>query len=371
MAASELIAQLQKFLSNSLAGAHPRDHAICGILGDAPSHYSKSPRLWNAAFEQLGMKAVYLPLDIVDSKVGGLLAMLRSSQQFLGANITVPYKVRVMDFVDELDPAARRIGAVNTIVRSAEGKLTGHNTDGAGFIASILEPQPDRNESFIGSLKNMNVLLFGAGGSARAVAFHVADRLEGGQLIICNRTIDAARALAAEITNAGARALAIAETEVSDWAPRAGLIINSTTKGQGGMRKLSDSRATLLESYSAMAPANPPAFPEAEAVNPDFAERWARAAKSDVEANHKLSQELMARVPSNARFYDLIYHPAETVFLRQARAAGHTAMNGQAMIVNQAVTAFCDHICAAELRRRGLDTSAIRRRILEIMHRAW
>jgi len=371
MASSQLISELQKFLSNSLAVADPRERSICGILGDAPSHYSKSPRLWNAAFQQFGMNAVYLPFDVDDSHLRELLALLKSSEQFLGANVTVPHKLRAIDFVDEIDPGARRIGAINTIVRGDAGRLTGHNTDGAGFIESLLRPQPDRSGSFLDSFKDLNVLLLGAGGSARAVAFHVADHLEGGELIICNRTIAAARSLAGDVANAGGRATAIAESEVEDWAPRAGLIINSTTKGQGGVRKLSDGQATLLEAYSALAPANPPAFPQADLEKTDFAERWIQAARADVETNLKISAELIARAPRAARFYDLVYHPAETVFLRQARAAGYSAMNGQAMIVNQAVIAFCDHICAAELRRRGLATPKTRRQILETMYRAW
>jgi shikimate dehydrogenase len=369
MASFELIAAVQKIITNSLAGAG--NPAICAIIGDAPSHYSKSPRLWNAAFEQLGMNAVYLPFDVGDSQLRELLSLLKSSEQFLGANVTVPHKLRAMGFVDEVDPAARRIGAINTIARGGDGRLTGHNTDGAGFMESLLQPQPDRSGSFLDSLKNLNVLLLGAGGSARAIAFHVADRLEGGELIICNRTIAAARSLASDVANAGGRVTAISESEVKEWAPRAGLIINSTTKGQGGVRKLSDGRASLLEAYSALAPANPPAFPAADAEKTDFAARWIKAARADIEANLKISAELIARAPRAARFYDLIYHPAETVLLRQARTAGHAAMNGQAMIVNQAVIAFCDHICGAELRRRGLDTRETRRQILESMYRAW
>src|SRR5581483_4683576 len=371
MASFDLIAAVQRLIANSLAGAAVAERKVCAVIGDAPSHYSKSPRLWNAAFAELGIDAVYLPLDVDEARVGALLAVLKSSDRFLGANVTVPHKLRVMDFLDELDPAARRIGAVNTIARASDGRLTGHNTDGAGFIESLLRPQPGHGGSFLNSLADMTVLLLGAGGSARALAFPIAERLEGGQLIVCNRTIEAARALAGDITNDGGRAIAISETEIKEWAPRAGLIVNSTTKGQGGPRKLPDGRMTLLESYSALAPANPPAFPEADAAKADFAERWAQAARTDVQANQKISAELIARSPRDARFYDLIYPPAETVLLRQARAAGHPAMNGQAMIVNQAVLAFCDHLCAAELRRRGLDTPAARRRILETMHRAW
>lgn len=371
MASLDVISALQKYLSNSLDDAAVQRRSLTGIIGDAPSHYSKSPALWNAAFEQLGLNAVYLPFDVDSPHVGDLLAALKSSEQFLGANVTVPHKVRVMDFLDEIDPGARRIQAVNTIARGADGRLVGYNTDGAGFVESLLRRQPDRDENFVASLKELNVLLLGAGGSARAVAFHVADLLEGGQLIICNRTPEPARSLAGEIQKVGRRAIAIDEAELSDWARNAGLIINSTTKGQGGVRKLSNGMATLLESYSALAPAHPPAFAEADAAKPDFAERWSEAARAGIEANHDASLKVAERVPAPTRFYDLIYHPAETVFLRHGRSTGHPTMNGKAMIVNQAMIAFCERICAPELRARGLDTAETRRQILEIMYRAW
>ena len=84
--------------------------AIAGIIGDGPSHYSKSPALWNAAFGRLGMNAIYLPFDVDHARVGVLLRTLRNSQCFMGINVTVPYKVRVIDFLDELDGGAARIG---------------------------------------------------------------------------------------------------------------------------------------------------------------------------------------------------------------------------------------------------------------------
>src|SRR5258708_13654073 len=136
--ASDVISALQKYLSNSLDGAAVRGRSLTGIIGDAPSHYSKSPALWNAAFEQLGLNAVYLPFDVDAPHVGDLLAALKLSEQFLGANVTVPHKLRVMDFLDELDPGARRIQAVNTIARRSSCRFVGYNTDGAGFVESLL-----------------------------------------------------------------------------------------------------------------------------------------------------------------------------------------------------------------------------------------
>jgi shikimate 5-dehydrogenase len=192
-------------------------------------------------------------------------------------------------------------------------------------------------------------LLLGAGGSARAVGFQVSDSLKGGRLAICNRTQQAAAALATEISKGGIVAFAVAEDEVARWAPKASLIINCTTKGQG---------SSSLEPYSALAPA-----PVSETSGP--------AAEEAIAVNNQESLRLAAMIPEEARFYDLIYHPEETVFLRHARMTGHKTMNGKAMIICQAALAFANHICAEELRARGLDQPDVWNRLVETMYHAW
>ena len=371
MAQSDNLAAIQNCLSNSLGGVAIGNKAIAGVLGDAPSQYSKSPRLWNAAFDQLGLEAVYLPFDIAAERLGELMAQFKKSPRFWGANVTVPHKVRVMDFLDEIDPGARRVDAVNTIVRTAAGRLIGYNTDGEGFIASLLRPQEDRAEGFIASLDGVDVLLLGAGGSARAVAFHTADLLGAGTLLICNRTLDHAASLADGLKKNGRSAAVIGETELSRYASAVGLIINSTTKGQAGIRKLPDGTVTKLEPYSALAPVHPPALAESELVNPNFARFWAEAAEADIEANHRASLALAESIPSHVRFYDLIYHPEETVFLRHGRITGHPTLNGKAMIINQAVIAFANHLCRAHLEAHGMDPITAHKKLLRIMERAW
>lgn len=371
MASSAILASIQNCVTNPLAASVVADGYIAGVIGDAPSHYSKSPNLWNAAFHHTHIDAVYLPLDVPDERVGELLSILKDCDRFLGFNVTVPHKVRVMDYLDELDIGARRIQAVNTVVRMADGRLVGHNTDGEGFVESLFAPQPDRVESFIGSLKNMDVILLGAGGSARAVAFHVSDLLEGGRLLICNRTSAHAEALASDVNRGGGgNAEAILESKLFNYVPRVGLIVNSTTKGQGGLRKLDQNRVTVLEAYSALAPANPPVFPDFEYAKPTFQTKWLQAASADIEANHTASMRLAKSIPQQAGFYDLIYYPEETVFLRHGRETGHATMNGKAMIVNQAVLAF-RRVCHSELAARGINTPDMHREILEVMYRAW
>ena len=363
------IAAIHKLISNRLDESAIGDKFISGIIGDGPSDYSKSPALWNAAFRHLGMNAVYLPFDVDDAHVGELLRALKESKRFMGINVTVPHKVRVMEFLDELDPGAKRIQAVNTVVNNRDGKLVGYNTDGEGFIDSVLVPPPEKLEAFMRSLDGIDVLLLGAGGSARAVAFHVSDQIGKGKLIIANRTFAHAAALAIEIQKLGREAIAIDETEVAGWALKVGLVVNSTTKGQGGIRKLAHGMATTLEPYSALAPANPPIL--SERLGADFETKWRDSARADVEANNRTAEMLAQSIPKDTRFYDLIYHPEETVFLRHGRLTGHQTMNGKNMIVCQAVIAFFRRICHRQLAELTKDNEETFREIARVMYRVW
>jgi shikimate dehydrogenase len=349
MATAKDIAAIQACVTNRLKPELIGPGKIAGVVGAAPSRYSKSPPLWNAAFAATGIQATYLPFDVEQGKLREFAAALRNGENILGVNVTVPHKLAIMAFMDELDPVAARIQAVNTVVRTKTGALVGYNTDGAGFIASILGAQPGESASFVKTLSGADVLLLGAGGSARAVAFQVSELLEGGKLAICNRTLEYATALAGEIRARGMRAFAIGEDELAQWAAEAMLIINCTTKGQG---------SSSLEAYSALAPALTRAGS-------------AEAAETAIRTNNEASLHLAAMIPKETRFYDLIYHPEETVFLRHARATGHKTMNGRAMIICQAALAFANHVCAEELRARGLDRPDTLAGLITAMYAAW
>jgi shikimate dehydrogenase len=315
------------------------------------------------------MDAVYVPMDIEGRDLKELLLALRNSDRVLGINVTVPHKLAVMAYLDEIDPGAARIGAVNTIARTGGGRLIGYNTDGAGFIASLLTRQPGAPAPFMSSLENCRVLVLGAGGSARAVAVHLADLLQRGELIICNRTAEHARDLASHL---GQNVRAIDESAVAAAALQADLIVNSTIKGQAGLRRLDNGMILSMEPYSALAPAHPTAVPEVEygkANSKGFPS--ARNSLSDIESNQRASLDLAKAIPPATGFYDLIYQPEETVFLRHGRLSGHRTMNGKSMIICQAVAAFCDHICADQLTRLNRSDPATRARITEIMYASW
>jgi len=363
------ISKIQLCVANRLDPAGKR--LLAGVIGDAPSHYSKSPSLWNAVFDRLAIDAVYLPFDVEAGRLKDLLSALRNCTDFLGCNVTVPHKQKVIEYLDALDPHTARIQAVNTIVRTADGRLVGANTDGGGFIESLRSVCPGEINPFVESFKGLRVLILGAGGSARAVAFALAGVIETGEIVICNRTAAAGAALAVELRAVTLHVRAIGEEELASNLGKINLIVNCSVKGQGGVRRDEAGKAMLLESYSALAPARPKSFPLAQARQADFAALFEAACRADIDANNDASMAIAIAVPQECGFYDLIYHPEETVFLRHGRLTGHRTMNGKAMIVHQAVIAFCQRICRTELQARGMDTSEAYQRILEIMYQAW
>jgi shikimate dehydrogenase len=369
MSPSDEIDRIQSCIRNRLDPAAIGTKRLAAVIGDAPSRYSKSPALWNAAFDALEIDAAYLPLDVEDSRISALLAAIRESDRWLGLNVTVPHKLAVMKYLDAIDGKAARIGAVNTIARTENGRLVGTNTDGEGFLQSLLTVQPGSAAPFLASLDGISVLILGAGGSARAVACTLAERPELGRLYIANRTTGSAAALAAEVGKNTGNAAAIREEEVPEYARKVNLIVNCTTKGQGGIRK-SAAGVMVLEPYSAMAPAHPAVLSES-AGERELYRACLGASLPDIEANNGVSWNLVLSIPPGVRFYDLVYHPAETVFLRHGRVSGHPTLNGQGMIVAQAIEAFFNHVCRSALKRAGLHSEKTRRRILEVMTQAW
>ena len=153
---------------------------LYGIFGHPVAH-SLSPAMHNAAFDALGLNAAYLAFDVTD--LAGAVQGVRALG-IKGLSVTIPHKVAIMDYLDEVEGVASRIGAVNTVVNHA-GRLKGMNTDWLGAVNAIEEKT---------SLAGKRVVVLGAGGSARAVAAGVVHRRA--LLHIANRTAEKARAVA-------------------------------------------------------------------------------------------------------------------------------------------------------------------------------
>lgn len=254
-----------------------------GLLGEPVAH-SRSPRIHNAAFRAQGLPFVYVALPVrpadVAAAVRGLAAL-----GFAGANVTVPHKQAVLPLLDTLSDQARAVGAVNTIVcRRAEDStvLHGDNTDVAGFLA------PLRGED----LEGAEMLIFGAGGAARAAAYGLLTAFRPSRLTLAARTPARAEGLARDLTAYDTRA-ALHPVPAAEAAPAvraARLLVNATPLG--------------------MHP-NPDGTP------------WPAAG-----------------FHPGQLVYDLVYEPARTRLLREAADAGARALGGLEMLIQQAAAAY-------------------------------
>jgi shikimate dehydrogenase len=250
---------------------------VYGILGDPVAH-SLSPIMQNTAFAAAGLDAVYVPFHVRREDLAKVVAGLRAAG-IAGLNVTVPHKEAMLRLVDELRPRARACGAVNTVVRTRRG-LAGDNTDGAGFLAALAEAGQDP--------RGMEVLVIGAGGSARAVV-HALTRAGSARIVVANRTPARARALIAALGKRRAAAAGLELFRDRRALGRFALIVNCTPIGLG--------RGAF------------PALPFA-ATRPDVL------------------------------CCDLVYGARPSPFLRRARAAGRQTMDGTPMLLHQGALAF-------------------------------
>jgi len=188
---------------------------IYGILGDPVAH-SLSPVMHNAAFEILGMDAVYLAFRVTKPDLEDAIKGAKSLG-IAGLNVTIPLKEKALVSVDVADEMATRIGAINTIDFSS-GTPVGYNTDGIGSMQVLQET--------VGDLTAKNVLILGSGGAARAIAFYL-DK-EGAKVTLANRTMERAAQVAAQLTNAAAIGL---DAELKKHIQASDILINATSVG--------------------------------------------------------------------------------------------------------------------------------------------
>jgi len=191
---------------------------LCCLIGH-PVKHSVSPQMHNAAFKELGLNCIYLVFDVLEESLGEAVNGLRSIG-VLGFNVTIPHKIRIIKFLDELDDSAKLVKAVNTVIRR-DDKLIGYNTDLYG-IERVLREVDELNRDL--------GLIIGAGGAGRASAIALTN-LGFSEIIIANRTFERASNLAEQILELGFSAKPIPQTDLPRYASSANLIINATPLG--------------------------------------------------------------------------------------------------------------------------------------------
>ena len=260
--------------------------ACAEVIGD-PIAQSKSPAIHGFWIEKLGLDTEYRSHHVTTDGLKSYLGERRDDADWRGCNVTMPHKQTIMPLLDRIEPLAKRVGAINTVVKARDGALVGRNTDVAGFL-----------EPLLGQLRNTHYFrmarILGTGGAARAIVSGLAG--EGFTLVLAGRNPDKARALLDELDPGGEHHVAPLDhfATPTDFAfdDREGccdLVINASPLGMRGQ--------------------------------PPLAFDWSHA-------------------PPRSIAYDIVTDPVETEFLANARAAGFTTIDGLAMLIGQAAAAF-------------------------------
>ncbi|WP_295589218.1 shikimate dehydrogenase [uncultured Methanobrevibacter sp.] len=251
---------------------------IVGLIGH-PVEHSFSPPMHNAAFDELGMDYAYVAFDVNPTDLQTAIEGAKSLN-IKGFNVTIPHKIEVMKFLNEIDEVAGLIGAVNTIDFK---NLKGYNTDGIGAVRAIEE---------VTSIKNKNVVVAGAGGASRAISFYLA-KYGAESMAILNRNVEKAQGLAADVSQSGliGEVKADSISEIRNYLKDADILVDTTPIGMHP--NISD---------------EPIAFAE------------------------DMDEDLVV--------FDAVYNPNETVLLKEAIKAGANPVYGIKMLLYQGAESF-------------------------------
>lgn len=256
-------------------GSRAKPESLFAVIGN-PIMHSRSPEYHNDRFKDDAIAARYVPIQVDEVYAFFELA---DAIRLRGVSVTIPHKSAVLEVVDAADEASEACGAANTLIRNAEGGWDAMNADVPGFLRPLAEHFPQ-------GLSGLGVTVLGAGGAARAVAY--ALHREGCRVLICNRTVERAEALARNIeTRAGEIETAGLDGSANDIIrEHRSIIVNTTSLG---MHPLQDGEPI-----------------------PDYA------------------------FSGDELVYDAVYTPPETLFLARARRAGCPVVSGEEMFRAQA-----------------------------------
>ena len=255
---------------------------VCAVIGD-PVEHSLSPCFQNAAFQHLGLDFVYVAFTVKAEELRGAIEGVRSLG-FHGLNVTMPHKISIIQYLDELDEDAERVGSVNTVL-NRDGRLIGYTTDGVGALNALKNNGVDP--------KGKKIVILGAGGASRSVSFALIR--EARELVILNRTVRRAERLVCDLHR----------LVKEDEKVRSGRLTEENLK-----KELKDADILINATPVGMAP------------NED---------KMLVKEGH---------LHPNLVVFDLIYNPIETKLLRKAKMVGAKTINGLSMLIHQGAASF-------------------------------
>lgn len=289
------------------------------IIGNSPSKGARSPILWNKVYKRLKLKHLMLPADVLSENFDKFIKSIKKEKKFLGGAVTVPFKEKIIGYLDYIDPVAKKIGAVNIVV-NIKGRLKGYNTDYDGCVYTLKNSQIKR--------KKLEILVLGLGGAAKSVLFSVNSFFNNSHIYIYNRS---KKNFFLEKKNKNS--IKILHNLHSFKKKVFHIIINATSVGFDSWLKIGDK----FINYKYFTP-----FSNLEKIKPisknnlnDFFDLNKKLIVKNVDETIKFIKK-----NSKAFIFDIIYSPNKTNLLKLSELFNIKSTNGLDMNLYQACKGF-------------------------------
>ncbi len=307
-------------------------HTFTPIDHDYPG---RTPLLWNTLYKHFGIDAVMAMVVGNPSAIKEIISSFKNDSKYVGGGSGSGFKELVINELDGVTSLAKAIGAVNVIKRESDGRLVGDNTDGAGYVESLEQVMQGQGKE----LKGSKVLILGAGGTGRAIAFTLAD--QGASLVILNRTKAKAFELSESVNAHSGRVAAVGGGRelIPEYLPTCDAIVS-----------VIDDATSPLDEYSTLGEMELPVTSESREYNRITTEALLKTAKSTLVVS------------------DIRLRNGETPMLTQAREHGFAVLDGVPMVVNQGVAAFW-WLYGDMLTARGVSRDEVAKLMWEVVQK--
>tara|TARA_A100001015_G_C15034660_1_gene735371 strand:+ start:1336 stop:2337 length:1002 start_codon:yes stop_codon:yes gene_type:complete len=293
------------------------------IIGSTPSKGARSPKLWNRAYKKLGQKTKMYPADVREKNLKKICLELKKNQNFLGSSVTVPYKEKIMQYLDKIDKKARDIGSINTIKKN-KNNLFGYNTDYYGALFTLKTNNIPK--------KNNNIIILGCGGAGKAIIKAACDYFSKSKIYLLNRNFKKLKFFSKKLVKQKKNKIIILDKKNLIKINDVNIILNSTSVGFNSWIEVKKKFYNLIE-FSPLTN-----FRFYKIGNKNF-KNFKKQNKKPLKKNIKESEEFLSK-NKKGYIFDAIYNPKTTLLMKIAKKYRYKVINGLDMNLMQAVEGF-------------------------------
>lgn len=312
---------LNKYLTNKINIGKNKYFTL--IIGLAPSKGARSPILWNNAYKYLKKKTRMYPADVNEKNLGILCKYLRSNKFFLGSSVTVPYKEKIIQYLDSVDENAKSIGSINTIIKK-RGKLFGLNTDYYGSIYTLKKINMNNQKK--------KILILGSGGAGKACIISVINFFKKSKIFIFNRSFKKLKNFTKKLISKNKNIIQpYSNISKLKKIKNINLILNCTSVGFDGW--VNDKGYYNLKNYSPLSKI------KLKKIKNKNYESFQKKNFNEINKNSIDTLTFLSK-SKKVNIFDIIYQPLKTKLLFINELLGNKNINGLDMNFMQAVEAF-------------------------------